>query len=69
MRTAASGLAELSVTELLERARRVVAELEAITGRVEDLAWEQEQLTAELARRSIGGSGLALTQFPRQHKT
>jgi hypothetical protein len=52
MRTAASGLAELSVTELLERARRVVAELEAITGRVEDLAWEQEQLTAELARRS-----------------
>ena len=52
MRTAASHLAELSVGELLERARRVVAELEAITGRVEDLAREQEQLTAELARRS-----------------
>ncbi len=51
MRTAASNLAELSVMELLDRARRVVAELEAITGRVEDLAWEQEQLTAELARR------------------
>jgi hypothetical protein len=53
MRTAASYLAELSVVELLERARRVVAELEAITGRVEDLAREQEQLTAELARRSV----------------
>ena len=52
MRTAADDLAALSVIELLERARRVVAELEAITGRVEDLAREQEQLTAELARRS-----------------
>ncbi len=53
MRTAASHLAELSVMELLDRARRVMAELEAITGRVEDLSWEQEQLTAELARRSV----------------
>ena len=66
MRTAARDLAGLSVIELLERSRRVVAELEAITGRVEDLAWEQEQLTSELARR---GSGLALTQILRQHKT
>jgi hypothetical protein len=66
MRTAADDLAALSVIELLERARRVVAELEAITGRVEDLAWEQEQLTSELARR---GSALASTQEARQHKT
>jgi hypothetical protein len=66
MRTAASDLAGLSVIELLERSRRVVAELEAITGRVEDLAWEQEQLTSELARR---GPALASTQGLRQHKT
>jgi hypothetical protein len=49
---AVSPLGQLSVQELLERARRVVDELEAITGRVEDLAREQELLTAELARRS-----------------
>jgi hypothetical protein len=66
MRTAARDLAALSVIELLERSRRVVAELEAITGRVEDLAWEQEQLTSELARR---GSGLSMTHALRQHKT
>jgi hypothetical protein len=52
MRTDVSHLSQLSLPELLERARRVVAELEAITGRVEDLAREQELVTAELARRS-----------------
>ena len=47
----ANNLSELSLDELLERAKRIMTELEAIAWHVEELALEQRQLNAELSRR------------------
>jgi hypothetical protein len=47
----ANNLSELSLDELLERAKRIMTELEAIAWHVEELALEQRRLNAELSRR------------------